>query len=133
MSHNQNEVEVNPREIVQEFRRNYVNAHEAKKRIPGAHQGVDVQTRGQKPLRENDLGPGIRRLLQDYRQAHPGTKIELLKHQRLENGTPTSIVEDETGLPDEDALLTLSETHTLATSSEVRVLTEIVVASVTRG
>jgi len=127
------EVPVDPRELVRQFRRNYVNAHELKKRVPGAHEGVDIKTRREKPIRENDLSQGIRSLLQQYRQRNPGMKVEILKYQRLENGTPTSIIEDETGLPDEDALLSLSQTETLTTSTEVRVITEIVVASVERA
>jgi len=128
----ENEVPVDPREIIQEFRRTYVNAHEAKKRIPGK-KDVEVKTRREQPIRENDLAPGIRALLQDYRKRNPGIRVELLKHQRLMNGVPTSVIEDETGLPGEDALLTLSETHTLTTSTEVQVITEIVVASIERG
>ena len=72
----------------------------------------------------------LRALLTDYRQSHPRSKVTLLKYQRLENGKPVKIVEDESGLPDEDKLLSLSETVTLTTSTEVRVITEIIVASI---
>jgi len=84
----------------------------------------------EKPIKENDLPPGIRALLAEYRRNRPGAKVTLYKYQRIENGTPVVIVEDERPLPEEDALLSLSETVTLTSSTEVRVITEMVVASV---
>ena len=127
------QVPVEPKELVRRFRQNYVNAHELRRRVPGALPKADLKTRNEKPLRENDLPPGLRALLDDYRKRTPGTRVTLLKYQRLENGEPTTIVEDAAGLPEEDALLTLSETVTLTTSSEVRVVTEIVVATIERA
>ena len=125
-----NEVKVDPRQLVRQFRETYVNAHELKKGAPAAYKGAQVTTPKERPIREADLPPGVRALLGEYRKGHPRSKVTLLKYQRIENGEPVTVVEDESGLPDEDNLLSLSQTVTLTTSTEVRVITEIVVASV---
>ncbi len=129
------EVRVDPRALVRQFRQTYVNIHALRKQVPTAHQRARVSTPRETPIREGDLPQGIRSLLQEYRQQHPGARLMLLKYQRIENGEPVRVIEDESGLPEEDNLLTLSQTVTLTTSTEVRVITEIVVASIepTRG
>jgi hypothetical protein len=120
--------EVNPRAMVRQFRESYLNVHEVKERVPDAFPKAEVHTPKQKPIKENELSQGVRDLLREYRQRQPGRKITLLKYQRLENGEPVLVVEDETGLPSEDELLTLSQTVTLTTAEDVRVITELVVA-----
>jgi len=125
-----NEVKVDPRDLVRQFRETYVNAHELKKRVPTAHKGARIATPKEQPIREAGLPQGVRALLGEYKNGNPRSKVTLLKYQRIENGEPVTIVEDESGLPDEDNLLSLSQTVTLTTSTEVRVITEIVVARI---
>jgi hypothetical protein len=127
---NEHEVQVDPRAVVRQFRKTYVNAHALRKVAPMALPGADLRTPQERPITEANLPQGLRALLADYRNAHPRARVTLLKYQRIENGKAISIVEDEAGLPDEDKLLSLSQTVTLTTSTEVRVITEIVVASV---
>jgi hypothetical protein len=122
-----------PQELMNQFRQNYINAHEFKKRAPNAFKGVDLKTRKQKPLKENDLSPAVRSVLQQYRQDHPGSKLDLLKYQLLRDGKPITIVEDEGPLPEDVELLTVSQTVTMGTSTEALVTTEMVVASIQRG
>ena len=99
---NENEVQIEPRELVRQFRNTYVNAHALRKSVPTALAGTDIKTPKEKPIKEADLPQELRSLLADYRSKHPKTKVTLLKYQRIANGKPVSIVEDETGLPDED-------------------------------
>lgn len=119
--------EVNPQAMVRQFRESYLNVHEAKKQVRGAFAKAEVHTPKQKPVKENELSQGLRDQLREYRQRQPGRKITLLKYQRFENGDPVLVVEDETGLPSEEELLTLSQTVAL-TTAEVRVITEVVVS-----
>jgi hypothetical protein len=126
----ENQVSPDPREVVRAFRETYVNAHELRRLAPSAFPGADIKTPKEKPIKENDLPPGIRALLSEFRRKRPGAKVTVYKYQRIENGVPVTIIEDERLLPDEDKLLSLSETVTLTTSTEVRVITEMVVASV---
>ncbi len=124
------EAQVDPRRLVRHFRDTYVNAHELKRRQPSAHPKARLTKPKETPINEGDLPQGVRSLLQEYRKEHPRSRLTFLKYQRLENGEPTRIIEDESGLPEEDDLLSLSQTVTLTTSSQVRVITEIVVARV---
>ena len=127
---NENEVRFEPRELVRQFRKTYVNAHSIRKNAPMALRETDLKTPKEKPITEATLPQELRSLLADYRSHHPKTKVTLLKYQRLENGKAISIVEDEAGLPDEDKLLSLSQTVTLISSTEVRVVTDMLVASI---
>lgn len=124
---------VDPRELVRRFRDSYVNLHNLWSKESQRPQGVQLRTPQDAPIRESDLPEGVRNLLTDYRRQKPGAKIDLRKYQRLENGNPTFVVEGEDGLPDEDALLSLSQTVTLTTSTDIRVITDIVVANVTKA
>ena len=126
---NENEVKIEPRELIRQFRDTYVNAQTLRKRVPTALPGTDIKTPKEKPIKEADLPQELRSLLAEYRSSHPKTKVTLLKYQRIANGKPVTIVEDEAGLPDEDNLLSLSQTVTLASSTEVRVITDMLVAS----
>src|SRR5437773_5062435 len=82
------EVPVNPRELVRQFRQNYVNAHALKKHAPTALEGAHLSTLKEKPITEGDLPQDLRALLTEYRQSHPQAKVTLVKYQRLENGKP---------------------------------------------
>ena len=126
---NENQVRIEPREMIRQFRQTYVNAHTLRKSAPTVLQGTDLKTPKEKPIKEADLPQELRSLLADYRSSHPKTKVTLLKYQRIVNGKPVSIVEDEAGLPDEDKLLSLSQTVTLVSSTEVSVITDMVVAA----
>lgn len=126
---NENEVQIEPRELVRQFRKTYVNAHARRKSAPATLSGTDLKTPKEKPIKEADLPKELRSLLADHRSRNPKTKVTLLKYQRIENGKPVTIVEDEAGLPEEDQLLSLSQTVTFASSTEVSVITEMVVAS----
>jgi hypothetical protein len=121
---------VNPRDLVRQFRESYLNVHEVKKRVPSAFAKAEIHSPRQKPIKESDLPQALRELLREHRQAHPGQKVAFLKYQRLVNGEPVLVIEDETGLPDEDQLLTLSQTITLTTSQDAHVVTDVVVARI---
>lgn len=127
---NGNIVPVDPRQLVRQFRQNYVNAHALRKLTPTVLHKARISTPHETPIMEGGLPQGLRSMLTAYRQSHPQAMVTLLKYQRLENGQPVTIVEDASGLPDEDKLLSLSQTVTLTTSTDVRVITDIVVASI---
>jgi hypothetical protein len=124
------ELAVDPRVEVRRFRQTYVNAHALRSKQPTVFPGAQITTPRETPIVEADLPEGMRSLLTEYRRNHPQSKVIFLKYQRIENGNAVKIIEDESGLPDEDALLQLSQTITLTTSTEVRVITEILVASI---
>jgi hypothetical protein len=130
---NKNEIPIDPGQLMRQFRETYVNAHALKKVAPQALEGAVLATRKEKPLNEGNLPQELRSLITEYRQGNPGSKVDLLKYQQLVNGKPVIIIEDEGGLPDEDSLLNLSQTVTMTTNTNVRIITHVVVASVQKN
>jgi hypothetical protein len=128
-------MQVDPAQLVSEFRENYMNAHAlqaiAADTIPPETQLV---TPDERPITEEDLSQEMRQLLADYQQTHPAAIVKLLKYQRIENGQPLLIVEEKDDqLPEKDSLLSLSQTVTFLTGDEFRVITDIVVAGIEGG
>jgi hypothetical protein len=119
--------EFDTREFVRRFRSNYVNVYARRDSDP-ALANVTVHTPSEQPLQEADLPEGVRGLLAEYAKAHPQERVELVKYLRLENGHPVEVVEDESELPPDDELLSLSRTVTIAASEFARVVTEVYVA-----
>jgi hypothetical protein len=115
------------REFIRQFRANYVNVY-TRRDIDPALANVAVRTPSEQPLREADLPDGVRGLLAEYAKMHPEEQVELVKYLRLENGRPVEVVEDESELPAEDEMLSLSRTVTIAASGFSRVVTEVYVA-----
>jgi hypothetical protein len=117
-----------PRDLLSRFRATYRNYFALAAMPAEVPEGVVVETPATRELTESDLPEGVRRLLQTYREKHPDEKIVLLKYMRLVNGKPEVVVEDESGLPPVDELVTLSQTVTLNTSDRVDVITDLFVA-----
>ena len=117
-----------PLDLLSRFRATYRNFFALSATSVEVPEGVVVETPATRELTESDLPEGVRQLLETYREAHPDEKIVLLKYMRLVNGEPEVVVEDESGLPPVDELVTLSQTVTLNTSDRVEVITDLFVA-----
>jgi hypothetical protein len=116
----------NPRDVVRNFRKNYVNLHTLWMKGKKVPKGVTLVDPKRSPIKEASLPDAIRSLLDEYRKAHPDSNIVVVKYMRMVNGGPEKVVEDETPLPPDDQFLSLTQTVTLSTSEEIRVITEIV-------
>jgi hypothetical protein len=121
-----------PLEFIRRFRRNYVNFHGLWRAAGKAPPGVELRTPSERPIVEDDLPAGLRALLAEHREHDPRGELAYLKYMRTVDGRPVLIVEDESGLPEEDELLTVSHTVTLVTSDRARVVTDLLVARVRR-
>lgn len=120
---------LNPLDFVRQFRKNYVNLHNLwTRRGNKAPEGVTLRDPKQFGLNEKSLPEATRSLLAEYRKAHPGLKMAIVKYMRIVNGTPETVVEDDADLPPENEFLSLSQTVTMNTSDHVRVITEIIIA-----
>lgn len=116
-----------PGELLSRFRASYRNYYKlwTATSVP---DGTVLETPAAHPLGEDDLPDGARRLLAAYREEHPKEKFVFLKYMRIVDGFPEVVIEDESDLPPEEELLTLSQTVTLNTDHHVRVITDIFVA-----
>lgn len=116
-----------PRELLVRFRttyRDYLVVRRAG-RLP---EGVAVKMLEEQPLDDVELPESLRRQLEELRKEEPDVRYVLVKHLRVVDGTPELVVDDESDLPPDDELVTLSETVTLNTAERVRVVTDIYVA-----
>jgi hypothetical protein len=117
-----------PHDLLSRFRATYRNYFALSTTPSALPEGVAVETPATRELTESDLPEGVQHLLETYRDAHPDERIVLLKYMRLVNGKPEVLVEDESGLPPVEELVTLSQTVTLNTSDRVDVITDLFVA-----
>lgn len=117
-----------PSDLVRRFRQNYINYHDLWTVTGSTPSGVTLSTPQEQPLTEAQLPKALRDQLTAYRRAHPGERVTLMKYMRTVNGEPQMVVEDERDLPPEDELLTMSQTVSLNTRDELRVVTDLYVA-----
>ena len=116
-----------PRELLARFRTSYRDYLVVRRagRLP---EGVSLQPLVEQPLDELELPESIRHQLEELRADEPDARFVLVKHLRVVDGTPELVIDDESELPADEDLLTLSETVTLNTIDRVRVVTDIYVA-----
>jgi len=119
-----------PRELIQRFRASYLNFYRLWRREASRPSGVTLRTPQEQPLSDEVLPDAVRRLVEEYREQHRGRRITFVKHLRTENGAPVLVVEDESDLPPEDAILTTSQTVTLNTADSLWVVTDVFVARI---
>jgi hypothetical protein len=124
----QKESPIDPLELIRRFRQNYTNLFKLWKTTGKTPEGVRLYTPQEEPIREDKLPEALQAQLQAYRKANPKQKISLRKYMRTVNGQPKLVIEDESDLPDEGALLTLSQTVTLNSAEAVEIVTELIVA-----
>lgn len=113
-----------PAELLARFRRSYRNYRQLWTAPGHAPEGVTLATPEERPLKIGELPEGIRRLL----DAESRKRLTLVKHLRVVDGEPDLLVEDGSDLPPDEELVTLSQTVTLNSAEQVRIVTDIFVA-----
>ena len=117
-----------PRQFLQQFRRNYVNLYNLWSRATRtAPEGLQLHRPAERPIRESEIPGALKRLVDSYLSAHPGAKLALVKHMRVVNGTPELVIEDESELPPDEEFISFSQTLTLNTADSSEVITELFV------
>lgn len=119
-----------PRELIRRFRASYQNFYRRWRGAGGRPPGVTLHTPQERPLTEAELPDRVRRLVAEYRGKHPGRRLTFVKHLRTVDREPVLVVEDESDLPPEDAILTASQTVTLNTADSLHVVTDVFVARI---
>jgi hypothetical protein len=114
--------------FIRKLQQNYVNFYKLQAATGQPVEGVTVYSLKEKPILVKELPPGIRAQLQEYKESHPEQVITLLKYMRTVNGKPTLIIEDETDLPSEGQILSISQTITVNTDELIKVITDLLIA-----
>lgn len=108
-----------PEELLRQFRRSFTDLRRA--------SGASVYTPAEYPLSEDSLPQSLHDLLAEYRRSFPEIRLTIVKYARFVNGDPRLVVDDDTGLPPDPHLMTISHTVTLNSFETVRVVTDLYV------
>jgi hypothetical protein len=116
-----------PSDLLRQFRRSYTNFRARWNTPAGVPEGVVLSTLAESPLSVQDLPAAARDELEAYRERHPDRRFTVVKYARFVDGDPRTVVEDDTGLPPEGELVTVSQTVTVTGPDEFRVVTDLFV------
>ena len=116
------------RELIRRFRDTYHNFYRLWRDAGKRPAGLTLYTPLERPLTEADIPDALRRLVAEYLEHHPSRRATFVKHLRTVNGEAVHVIEDDSDLPAEDAILTASQTVTLNTADSLRVITDVFVA-----
>lgn len=114
--------------FIRKLQQNYINYYKLQAATGRPVEGVTVRHPKEKPILVKELPPGIRLQLQEYKDSHPEQEITLVKFMRTVNGKPELIIEDESDLPSETQILTISQTITVNTDELIKVITDLLIA-----
>ena len=114
--------------FIRKLQQNYINYYKLQVATGQPVEGVTVYHPKEKPILVKQLPPGIRAQLQEYKDTHPEQKITLVKYMRTVNGKPELLIEDESDLPSESQILSISQTITVNTDELIRVITDLLIA-----
>ena len=118
---------LDPQALLRDFRQSYTNFHQLWTTTGTIPEGVTLSTPQEQPLSER-LPAALKEQLESFRKAYPRQKITLLKYMRLVDGRIDTVIEDETALPDDEHLMTFSQTITLNSSEAAMVIADLFVA-----
>lgn len=124
----QTELPFDPREFIRRFRASYINLYRLWTTVEKPPPGTRLASPAQSPIHMEDLPAAVRQLLEEYRAQNPNREISFIKRMRTVNGKPVLVIEDAADLPEEDRLLTVSQTVTLNTRESVQIITDLIVA-----
>jgi hypothetical protein len=114
--------------FIRKLQQNYINFYKLQAAIGHPVEGVTVYNPKEKPILVKQLPPGIRAQLQEYKKSHPKQEITLVKFMRTVNGKPELLIEDESDLPSESQILSISQTITVNTDELIKVVTDLLIA-----
>ena len=114
--------------FIRKLQQNYINYYKLQAATGQPVEGVTVYRPKEKPILVKQLPPGIRAQLQEYKDSHPEQEITLVKFMRTVNGKPELLIEDESDLPSESQILSISQTITVNTDELIRVITDLLIA-----
>ncbi len=124
----QTEPPFDPRDFIRRFRASYINLYKLWTTVEKPPPGTRLETPAKSPIHKEDLPAAVRQLLEEFQKKNPKRELEFFKHMRTVNGQPVLVIEDAADLPEEDQLLTVSQTVTLNTSESVQIITDLFIA-----
>ncbi len=120
---------IDPVDQIRDYRNNYVNIHNLAQNTP-IPSSISLKTPKQQPIMKLDLPAALRDAMAQFEKNNPdGRKLTAVKYMRTTNGNPDLVIEDDTPLPDENDLVTFSQTVTMLSLKSVSTVTHQLVAT----
>ena len=112
------------REFLRQFRSSYAGSLA---QAAGPQHGAKVMDPRAQPIESLQLPADMHAALATFKAAHPDESLVLEKYMMLANGAPKLVVEDQRSLPQEDDLVTLSHTTSIASSDGLTIETHLAI------
>jgi len=120
---------IDPAAEIRDYRNNYVNISTLAK-TTDMPKSMSLLSPGQQSIMSLDLPADLRAAMAAFEKTNPdGRTITAVKYMRITNGSPDIVVEDESPLPNENDLVTFSQTVSALSAKSVSVVTHQVVAT----
>ena len=114
---------------VSDFQSSYVNISTLLKQVTGVPEGVKLLSPQDQPILDLDLPADLRAAIATFQNSNPQASISAVKYMRTTNGNPDVVVEDDTPLPDQNNLVTFSQTVSTIWVNSVNIVTHQIVAT----
>ena len=122
--------QLDPLSMVREFQANYVNIRSLLMAGTGVPAGTRVGTPADIVIERLDLPPALTAAMAEYQANNPEVKsLTPVKYMRTTNGNPDLVVEDDSPLPAEDAVVTFSFTLSTVSAKVVNIVSHVLVAT----
>jgi hypothetical protein len=121
---------IDPVSTVNDFQSSYVNISTLLKQGTGVPEGVKLLSPQDQPILDLDLPRDLRDAIASFQNSNPqAASLTAVKYMRTTNGNPDLVVEDDTPLPDQNNLVTFSQTVSTIWVNSVNIVTHQIVAT----
>jgi hypothetical protein len=124
-----NEWAMDPLPILRNARTQLVDVSAIAEPLAVAAPDVETTTHATPEMFEQAISGGLRDAVDQYRAAHPGRGLQLLRYIRAIDGKAEVILDAGAAVPEETQLVHLTLALTAADMDELRVVAEVLLAS----
>ena len=120
---------IDPAAQIRDYRNNYVNISSLAK-TTAMPTSMSLMDPAQQPIVNLDLPVALRDAMATFEKTNAdGRRLTAVKYMRITNGSPDLVVEDESPLPEENDIVTFSQTVSAVSVKSVNVVTHQLVAT----
>ena len=121
---------IDPAATISDFQSSYVNISTLLQQGTGGLEGVKLLSPQDQPILNLDLPTDLRDAIAAFQNSNPtAASLTAVKYMRTTNGKPDIVVEDDTPLPDQNNLVTFSQTVSTIWVNSVNIVTHQIVAT----
>jgi hypothetical protein len=123
---------LDPGTMMRTYRDTYVNLRHLLLQSTGVPARTKLATPAEQPIEALELPAALQEAITAYQAAHPeAALLTPIKYMKVVQGSPELVIEDDTPLPAETALVTFSHTVTTLSATVADIVTHQLVATLT--